>query len=785
MIHIRNLFLKGLSKNAYYKKQYFVRLLITFTVLSFVIVISTTSVFTGMYIKNVSNQLYVDYNYSLSRLANEFDNIFIQLTQESVSLKQNSDINNYLYGIDKDYDSISRADIFLSTMKNLNNYLDSIILYNRSSDFVISSGILLLPNRLNVDINTLTKGQFAKFNTKSDLNMVSSLMNPDVLKNKKPLKTVSLIFSDNFDGDSLNNGIIMTIDPIEINKKLMENYDGITLITDDKGNIVFYPYNYEVEDNISSQEYFKKIVTSEDTKNYFTMKVDNDDKIITYTKSYKTGFNIINMRSLSGYSDILRAQWISIAVIGFIIILFFSIASYFLSRKMYNPIRSVTELFSHSGFISAGNCKNEMDLISNVYHNAINRLNEIEVKSRDNCGRLKEEFFKIVLKSCVIPDSIKNEMKDYDFNVEFSNLIHVCIVIDNRNTIDDEEMFILETTLCKTIPELLMSDFNMEIVNFMNGEIALLLNFKNNTNNSFETLVNNMDKLRNICRETLKITLTIGIGGAVNSLEECFKAYKKADEMTRHRFVLGFDKTIYDKYLDEVLTSNIRYPVELEDQIISAIKLNRKDLFEAHIKDLTALLCFYPYSEAVTFLLQIITACLKTFNQVSIQDNQKYSIRLDEFSNILSKFQTVNHAGEWLLTVFENYQQMIVGIMQLKSNKHFDQILKAQEYIKNNYTDINLSADSISEVIGYSPYYFTKVFKDITGMNVNDYIRQIRIDNVKQLLSNTDYKINQIAGMTGFTNASHFFAVFKKDVGLTPLAYREYALENKKSINFS
>ncbi len=782
MFRLRNLLSRGLSKNnAYYKKQYFVRLLITFTLLSFVIVISTTSVFTSMYIRNVSNQLYVDYNYSLSRLANEFDNIFIQLTQESISLKQNSDINNYLTSTEKDYDSISRADIYLTTMKNLNNYLDSITLYNRFTDFVISSGILILPNRLNVDINTLTKGQSSPFAAKSDLKMVSSLMNPDILKNKKPLKTVSLIFSDSFNSDnSFNNGIIMTIDPIEINKKLMENYDGITLITDEEGNIVFYPYNYEVADNIKEQPYFKKITASEEPKNYFTMKVDNDDKIITYTKSYKTGFYIINMRSLSGYSDILKARWISIMAIGFTIILFFSIASYFLSRKMYNPIKSVTELFSHSNFVSDGNCKNEIDLISNVYKNAISHINEIEVKSRDNESRLKEEFLKILLRSNTLPDYMKNEISGYNFFIEFSNLIHVCAVIDNRNSIDDEEMFILETTLCKTIPELLTSDFNMEAVNFMNGEIALLLNFKDNSNNSFDTLINNMNKLRNICRETLNITLTIGIGGAANSVEECFKAYKKADEMTKHRFVLGFDRTIYDKYLEENLTSNIKYPVELEDQIVSSIKLNRKDLFEDHVKDLTALLSFYPYSDAVTFLFQIVTTCIKTFNQVSIQDNQKYSVRLDEFSNILAKFQTVNQAGDWLLTVFEDYQKMIEGIIQLKSNKHFEQIQKAQDYIKNNYTNINLSADSISEVIGYSPYYFTKVFKDITGMNVNDYIRQIRIDNVKKLLSNTDYKINQIPAMAGFTNASHFFAVFKKDVGLTPLAYREYVLENKK-----
>jgi len=60
------------------------------------------------------------------------------------------------------------------------------------------------------------------------------------------------------------------------------------------------------------------------------------------------------------------------------------------------------------------------------------------------------------------------------------------------------------------------------------------------------------------------------------------------------------------------------------------------------------------------------------------------------------------------------------------------------------------------------------------GININEYIKQLRINKAKELLETTDYKTNEISDMSGFTNVSNFYLVFKKEVGLTPSSYREY-----------
>ena len=111
---------------------------------------------------------------------------------------------------------------------------------------------------------------------------------------------------------------------------------------------------------------------------------------------------------------------------------------------------------------------------------------------------------------------------------------------------------------------------------------------------------------------------------------------------------------------------------------------------------------------------------------------------------------------------------MIEEINLLKNNKHYNLVEKIQNNIQQNYSNINLSAESLADTIGYTPYYFSKIFKEITGINVSDYIRQVRINKAKELLGMEENKINEIPNMVGFTNISHFYAVFKKEVGLTP-----------------
>jgi AraC family transcriptional regulator len=84
-----------------------------------------------------------------------------------------------------------------------------------------------------------------------------------------------------------------------------------------------------------------------------------------------------------------------------------------------------------------------------------------------------------------------------------------------------------------------------------------------------------------------------------------------------------------------------------------------------------------------------------------------------------------------------------------------------------------LDLDFLSKQAAVSPAHFSRVFKQLVGMNVTDYITTKRIMMTKELLLQTNDKIESIAEQCGFQSMPHFYRTFKKYTGMTPTAYRK------------
>jgi AraC-like DNA-binding protein len=84
--------------------------------------------------------------------------------------------------------------------------------------------------------------------------------------------------------------------------------------------------------------------------------------------------------------------------------------------------------------------------------------------------------------------------------------------------------------------------------------------------------------------------------------------------------------------------------------------------------------------------------------------------------------------------------------------------------------DLGLSA--LAQQASVTGAHFSRVFKQLTGMNVTDYVNAKRIVQAKELLVETDDGIGLIAEKCGFESLPHFHRIFKRITGLTPGAYK-------------
>ena len=93
------------------------------------------------------------------------------------------------------------------------------------------------------------------------------------------------------------------------------------------------------------------------------------------------------------------------------------------------------------------------------------------------------------------------------------------------------------------------------------------------------------------------------------------------------------------------------------------------------------------------------------------------------------------------------------------------------EYINDNL-DKDLSLNFLATMLGMSPYYFERLFKQSVGQTPLQYILHCRIEKAKELLRTTQQPIVKIAHQVGCKNHSHFSKTFRKSTGVSPRTYR-------------
>ena len=113
--------------------------------------------------------------------------------------------------------------------------------------------------------------------------------------------------------------------------------------------------------------------------------------------------------------------------------------------------------------------------------------------------------------------------------------------------------------------------------------------------------------------------------------------------------------------------------------------------------------------------------------------------------------------------------------IKTKSPKLKELIGISVNFIHTNF-ERDISLGDIARFVFLSPSYFTRAFKEETGMSPINYLLKVRIERAKELLADTGLKISDIALSVGFSNQQRFNEMFKKYAHLTPLQYRKKSM---------
>ena len=95
------------------------------------------------------------------------------------------------------------------------------------------------------------------------------------------------------------------------------------------------------------------------------------------------------------------------------------------------------------------------------------------------------------------------------------------------------------------------------------------------------------------------------------------------------------------------------------------------------------------------------------------------------------------------------------------------------EYMKYHFAH-DLSVEDIAGAVHISKHYFSRLFKEHTGMSPHNYLVKLRLDMAKHLLSTTAMSIRDIACEVGFKSDMGLITAFTEKIGISPGRYRKF-----------
>lgn len=107
-----------------------------------------------------------------------------------------------------------------------------------------------------------------------------------------------------------------------------------------------------------------------------------------------------------------------------------------------------------------------------------------------------------------------------------------------------------------------------------------------------------------------------------------------------------------------------------------------------------------------------------------------------------------------------------------RSDTNSKHINACKEYIYSHIKE-RITIEDLSDELGVSASYLSRLFKKETGDSVSAYIRIQKIEKAKNLLRYSDYSIIDIANRLSFSSQSHFIQQFRESTGVTPKKYRD------------
>jgi AraC-type DNA-binding domain-containing proteins len=701
------------------------------------------------------------------------------LEQIVVKWSFNSDFTNMLKinNINTDYENVINLYSTLTLIKNSHSLIGDVALYLKDKNIIITeAGVVNLKEEQKSEISKLTESQkdfYYMEETKSSIFNEEQTMNILLIckvHNLYQTESASIIVS-------LNK---KSVD--DLLSQLMSDKNDISFILYPNGSTYMPVSEHASRNQLVEDQIVKNITKSEKASDVLLQKFNGEMYSISYSTYNQNGWKFIVATPLSKMLEPVKTTSRLLLLISLFTFLFIVFGSLFLTRRIYKPVEQLTHFLTErideaDSYSSESRANDEFSFIQNNVIKINQEKRELKAYLEKNKIILRDSFlFQLIqgnlnyYTEAELRETMKRmgwELCASEFVVAFIKLF---IPKSSGAKFNHGDEQLATYAAVNIIEETLSNDARvLGIINFHNLSIALILESDNNESNINGISLEDTYKLiMERLNGYLEMQVVTGVSKRVELVKDIAVAFNEAFQSIRYRDVDNKSEIIFAEDLVQEPYNTVRYPVDIENEIVYDIKMDMSDdigekiwKFIDELKKTSGKEFFIQQG-----MLHLLGSVLHAMIQSGADINTLYSGK-----NLYEQMCQIKEPNEMAAWFMESLLEPFLKENRRTQEIKYKEIVNSvKEYIQNNYTR-DISLDICSEALGIPARRLTVLFYKITGINFVEYVIDFRLKKAKELLKETDESIINISFMVGY-QPQYFNKIFKKKEGITPGEFR-------------
>jgi len=772
--------MKWFYRNRHY---YYKKIVILLSLFSFLIFIPFTILIFNISKNKILNTIHTSNNKSLHQMKYNYDYFSEAMSNISLSLYLNNDNQALLYNHDISvYQSITQMKRIKDTTANVYSSIYAISIFNAGRDEVFTT--------LQADPSDYTEDLLTFVANTPNIPKLKPILREINITNANSSLYVFSYFMYDFTNNNQPSGFLIIdlnaswlIDNFVEAQKSTEIENHIYLVNTENNRVV--TANHAAAPDVDNMLLSRFSASLKDDPAYnsdgsfYIEKIANEKYLVTYlTLDAQNNAIVLIQKYNEVFSDFISLRQNLILLISLWSILYI-ISILFISRELYRPISKLAAYINNfAGTDHISTSKNEFEQFQNVY-----RVSSEKLKKQNS--HVHSLFLKRYQLERLITSDSKTEWQKFKDNqpnhwlLETSHC-HFCLLnvkidgFQNDASFEDHNFKLLLYAAENILDELFNRQYHAEIIQSSDFQLLGIVQVSDGDyTKEFKKII---QEAQNFIEKYYAVTITVYFSDAADNPEDFNSLYLQAVKALKYGFLFSPNSIISNEtIMKNIQNTESMYSQDLDKKLINALKSENQELINDTLDKIFAQIKNLNYDN---ILINLMTLVNQTNNALKEMGRFRNTLSKIHYEQVYQKAINVEFLYDFEV-YFKNYIKDALGTITQKneSDKRETFIRTITDYIDANFSDRNLTPQSIADLLGLSNKYVLRKFKEYCNISLNEYILQIRLAHAAALLADDTLPISHITAKVGLESETYFYRLFKKAYGCTP---REYTQHIKK-----